>query len=1631
MRFNTLFYAFRLYEVTFVRTIKTTRGPLKRLFKILRYTVASLLSLVLAVVVMVNLTPVQNIIARKGADMLSKKLKTKVSIDHIRLDFFSHILLQGLYVEDQSHDTLLYAGEAQVRINDFIFTKNKPVLHYFGLKNTYVHLYRTALANSWNSDFIADAFSTKASPEDTISKKPFELDLKKIELENIRFHMDDKWIGQDLDFDIGGFVINTKGLDINKKFIDVDNIEIKNAVVYVGMYKAGKPKTKHTQEVYEFDTTPFNPDNWSAKVASLSLADCSFNLKMDDKIPVPNLFDENHLAIRDINVSVKDVGVVGDTIHGNVLHLSAHDRCGIAIKAMRSKVSISPVASICDDLYLETGYSKIQNYYAMHYKHFPDFTSYIDSVTMVGHLKDAVIDARDIAFFAPQLNKLPHVILHASGEGQGTVANLSAQHLNVSDGNTVVTGNITMKGLPDIYKTYITWSDGQLLTTGSGILRYVPDLKNSPNIALERLTYAYFNGKYEGYIENFAVNGALKTNLGTAALAVKMNIPGFNSSTAAYSGKIATNDLQLGILLKQPLLGGITLTENVTGNSFDPDRIQVDVDGTISALTLNGYNYQNILTQGKVAKKQFVGKLLVDDPNLALEFDGGIDYSKKDFNINATAHLLGSNFKALNLTTDTVTVSADFDLNCTGSNIDQFSGYAKLFNIDLKRNAHKVALDSVYVRSTGDSTKRLLTIQSNDLLASIKGSYQLSKLPASVQFYLSRYIPNYISAPTKFAPDQNLEFTINTGSIDSILAVTVPIMRGFDSSTISGSFNTTAQKLTLNASIPYGSIGTFHMNNISIQGQGNLDIIALNTNIDNVSVGDSALNGSLSLTASLGNDSVAFTIATTSPDTSSAITLKGQIIARKDSLFLTVLPSQFYLNQAKWDIAGGSKVVYSNKYLDVQGITLTSGLQRITAATQFQNSDRAILINTENLDLGQLGNWAGLAAYQPDGRLNGTIRIDRIFDNMFISANIHATDVKLGADTVGIVTIIGDYDGVKKLLRLDPQTGIFHGNASAIAQGNISFDSTTHQKLDGSIQFYNAPVVWASPFLSGLMSHLSGTLNGNVAFNGSSYAPEMNGSVNLLNAGVKLDYTGCTYTIPAATVTINNRRINFGTIELFDAYNNRATLKGHFSHNLFKNMRMHLTLSSEKFEVLKLTSNDNNIFYGNIVAGMDSFTVRGPFTDIRMEAFNAYPSADSRIFIPISSGSSDISGYSYASFKTYGKTQEKIVHRIKNKLSIKIDANINPMAEMHIVLDPSTGDEIMARGNGRIQLDIPPSNDMRITGQYVIDDGTYTYTYKKLLLTRQFRLEPNGAISFNGPFSSTSVNVDALYSTKARLYDMLTEQQKGLIPAGTELIDAQTPQVVNVILHMKGPLTKPNLTFDIDLAENHSQGTLAYRQLTLLNNDPQQQTTEVGALLLFSAFVSPENLGGAVTTGAINNINQILSSTTSTGLTNLIAKVTGDKQLNVAVRYSNYNYEQSAAAGSTTRSQASVDVSRNFFNNRLIVEGGSTSDWGKPANASSSTNFNITGDFRIQYQVRENSGVRINAFRTSDYDVTLDRNIVRSGFGVSWRKSFDNFNEFFRGNKYAAKQKEEQLLKAKQDASDSIQSNMKKTSGTD
>jgi hypothetical protein len=239
---------------------------------------------------------------------------------------------------------------------------------------------------------------------------------------------------------------------------------------------------------------------------------------------------------------------------------------------------------------------------------------------------------------------------------------------------------------------------------------------------------------------------------------------------------------------------------------------------------------------------------------------------------------------------------------------------------------------------------------------------------------------------------------------------------------------------------------------------------------------------------------------------------------------------------------------------------------------------------------------------------------------------------------------------------------------------------------------------------------------------------------------------------------------------------------------------------------------------------------------------------------------------------------------------------------------------------------------------------------------------------------------------------------------------------VNVLMNMKGTLFNPQLSFNIDLPDKQRLlGNYAYTELMRINQDDRQKFEQVGSFLLINAFIPADGLGsGSVAKNVgLNNVSQLLSSTASQGITNLVNKLLKDDKLNIDVNYNSYNFnDQVTTAGNINRNQVKVGVSHPFLNDKLIVEVGSTSDWGRPVSATTTTanSFNITGDFRVQYILRDGTGLRLNAFRTSDYDVTLDRTIAKGGVGISWRKSFDNFSEFFMSRKHYAEMQKAKMI---------------------
>src|SRR5690606_16171288 len=171
-------------------------------------------------------------------------------------------------------------------------------------------------------------------------KNEFDLDLKKADIRNTRIHMNDAWVGSDLEIDLGNVQISADELDLKKKSALIHSFLAENARVHIKEYQGGKPPAPKKERI--LDTTAFNPANWLVRIKKLDLNNSVFSLNAADRAAYEGEFDPAHIGVTDIILSVRNIRITGDTIRGHIAKMQAKERSGLEIKHFTADASVSP-----------------------------------------------------------------------------------------------------------------------------------------------------------------------------------------------------------------------------------------------------------------------------------------------------------------------------------------------------------------------------------------------------------------------------------------------------------------------------------------------------------------------------------------------------------------------------------------------------------------------------------------------------------------------------------------------------------------------------------------------------------------------------------------------------------------------------------------------------------------------------------------------------------------------------------------------------------------------------------------------------------------------------------------------------------------------------------------------------------------------------------------------------------------------------------------------------------------------------------------------------------------------------------------------------------------------------------------
>jgi hypothetical protein len=1586
---------------------------LKRFLKILKWFFLTLLFLLVALYIFIQTPFGQNWIVKQVTKRLSRDLQTKVKIDHVSFSLFNKMHLEGVLLEDRQGDTLLYARDMKVRITDWFFFKKEADLKYIGLEDAIIKFQRTD--STWRQQFIFDYFAS--SPSDSTKKKKagIKFNLQKAEFKNVTFIKKDAWLGTDMTIKVGALNLDADKLSFSGNTFEINSLLIKNPVVALNNYNRLKPRDSLTTAdvVNEIKSAVhWNDPNTVFKIGYLKIENGTFSTDKLTNRPAFSYFDGKHILFTEINTELSNAKFSGDTIFSK-LTLSARERSGLEVKHLNADLKMTPQGMAFYNLDLATNRSTLRNFFSMSYDDMDDMGYFISKVKLAAIFDDSYVDSDDIAFFAPALSTWKKRIT-LKGKVRGTISDLVGREMVIQAGNsTILNGDISMTGLPDINQTFIDFKANDFRTTYSDAVTIVPAIRRITNPNLSKIQYVNFKGSFTGFIRDFVTYGTIHTNLGTITSDINMKLP--KGQDPVYSGNIATDNFRLGEFLGDKRLGAVSLSGTLKGKGFSEKSRNTFIDGTVRYADYNGYRYENINLKGKLDRKLFEGTASITDKNAEMVLNGLIDFNTSTPRFDLLADVKHADLRSLNLTKDSIEFLGKFNVNFTGNSLDNFLGNAKIIDASITKNGQRLPFDSLVINSAYVDGVKTLTARSNEFKATVEGDFNVRELPDAFTYFLNKYYPAYVKAPKKIPANQNIKFDITTYNADEFLLLVDSSFAGLGYSHLEGKMNLAENILSIDAYIPRFQYKQYNFDEVKLKAEGNGDSLVLTGNTLNIRINDSLNIPSATFRVKAANDSSVVSILTGNQTVEKA-DLHALVLTYNDGVKIEFNPSNFTINGKNWVIDESGELVFRSNTPASGLLVLSEGDQKIVMRTQSGLNNRNDLkVELTKVNLGDFGPYF-LPKNRLEGLISGNILVQDPTGDLSIKADDLRTEyLRMDNDSLGEVVARVSYDNKTKELKFTGNTvnqvhalefdgHIFIGDPEKAKQNNIAIKAKEFE------------IKILERFLGTLFTDLRGYLTGDVNLDGAFDHLVVSGKGRLKDAGLKVIFTQCYYKIQDTEIELKPTEINLDGIVLTDTVTgNPIYLSGGIEHEAFKNMFYALDISTKKPRstgeannkpvlLINTTSRDNKQFYGR-VKGTGSLSLAGPQSDMYMK-IDAFASNKDSSYITIPSSVSRESGIAdFLVERKYGREMnDSDVKKNSTNIIYDVDVTANPMVNVTVILDELTGDVIKGRGAGNLNIRSGSSEPLSLRGRFDIAEGNYLFTFQSFF-KKPFELREGAEnyIVWDGDPINATIKFEAQYKAEnvsfAPLATLLSTNQ-GLSGARGE---------VYVVAKLTDKLFNPDINFSLDfpstsVAVTDPELALVLQQMQKNTNELNRQVTY---LIVFNSF-APSELGGAVSNSGIGvgTISGIFLNVISDQINKILGNLLKSDKYNISLNTSFYDrglIDQSNKTALNLGSNVSFSIGRSFFNKRFIITAGGGFD-AALQQTTTQQNFLFLKDVTMEWLINESGSMRFSFFYRENADYLSSGTgssgkASRIGGNVSYRRDFDRFRDIFKKKK--------------------------------
>jgi hypothetical protein len=1368
--------------------------------------------------------------------------------------------------------------------------------------------------------------------------------------------------------------LDIEALNFRKKVINIGKLELDNAYVHLYIDSLRNLNLEYILDRI-LSTSDSTKEGWDVIFENIGLKNSHFRLEDYDKNQRDSGIYFSDLNLLNLKIRVKNLHTINSGVTFRINKLAFIENSGFVVDNISSNLTIKKNFLHFQSLQIHTPKSDIiaQRIF-FDCKHLREMKYFDQKVNLEAEIISSKVSMDDISKFAPTLHGMKETF-SVSGSVKGKLCDLRCKQMLFGTGKaTIFNGNISITGLPDITSAYMFVDSKNLNIQLSDIENlYIPGIPGNKIVLNEYIRKAgYFNykGNFTGFVNDFVAYGVIKTGLGT--IKTDISLKPSNKKNIAINGSIAAVHFNLGKLLPEGSnLGTTDFTLTANGFIADSNKVSGTFDCRIDNIQFNDIVYNDIIGKGTLNNNLLNGSITIADPNITLLASGQCNFSKKDPSYNIKAELSKTNLSVLNfLPNDSIfNLSCLLDANFKGNSINHFDGIIDIKDLSMNKPGKSLFIKNIQIKTQDNALSKEMQIRSNLADVDIFGEYNVgaikNELISCFKIFMPGSFPNFVK-PKFFGANQFM-FNAKIKSTDAIFNFFVPDLRIAANSKVNGLFYPSDTIIRLTFVTNKLRIGTINFDSVNFHLSTKPDSMAVVIQSDNFIFNKNINLQHLRAQFVTRHDSSRIKMHWAD---SSGFVNKLKILAnyiypvqnKKPYLKIEIQPDKIKILDSIWNLNKFAVLVDSSSIKPM--ISLQQNKQQISVTgTISENEPDTLTTKLINFDLSLINYILKSDNFKFDGSINGKFQISDYYKSKTLNSNFIIDNFAINKEIFGHTNANITWNKADDIV-------LVTANASRNELKTLQLVGSygpTNNKFDFSIAINNIGLNIFQPIVASVFTLQKGLLKGTVLLSGTPDFPELNGTVNVDSAQFKFNLLNTVYSF-SNKIEIKNNKFVIKQTKLIDEDKNPMLLWGTVNNNYFKSLGLDIHLVLENNLAINPLPTGNLPFYGKGYAS-GKVIISGTLDEIKIDVTEARTMKNTVIALPLGQ-TSDLSRSEYIRFAK--KTEIKKDSTPTSNYNVKsttvlltIDLEVTPDAEVQLVFDPKVGDLLKSHGAGNLKLEINKTGNFQIWGNYAISSGDYLFTLQNLV-NKKFIIQNGATITFNGDPLNATLDIQALYRTKAPLYNLIQEDQyKKRIP-------------VDCRLFINGKLQNPDISFDIDLPNSTEETKNMVRRE--INND-QAVSQQFISLLLMSNFIPST---GTSPSFSSQTIGKDMATTTSlellsNQLSNWISQVSDDFNIGLNYRPGDQVY---------TSQEVELALSTQLLNDRVSING----NLDVVGNKYTTQQNNFIGDVEVEYQVTDK--VKLKAFnRSNDMFYYNSDERYTKGFGVVFREDFSSFKD--------------------------------------